>query len=149
MVKHSSRNLSGVALDWAVARAEKMQVFVDDEKLGKVVREMGVDGEPVFRPRQDWAFVGGIIVRERIVLIPTKTGWFTSMFNVEDEHGLARPVDIQGDDPLTAVLRCLVFSKLGDVVEIPVELAAVENGAFWYSELPRIGSQAATNLAAS
>lgn len=152
MVKKNSRTLAGVALDWAVARAEKMQVFVDvNDDLVRVVREMGVDDEPVFRPSQDWAFAGEVLARERIVLMPTRTGgWFTSMWGVRDDEGHVREVGIDADDPLTAVLRCLVFSKLGDFVEIPDELADVDKGASWCSVLvPQIGRQSAAKGAAS
>ena len=137
MIKHTSRFLDGVALDWAVARAEKMQVFVDvNDESGKVVREMGVDGEPVFRPRQDWAFVGGIIVRERIVLIPSVRGWFATSHHVKKKYS-QDTVEAMGDDPLTSVLRCLVRIKLGNVVEIPVELAGIENCFYQYCDFPR------------
>jgi hypothetical protein len=85
--------LTGAALDWAVAMA-----------IG--------DYTPVRVPTYstDWAHGGVIIERERITVIAMPNGsWATST----PLHTFHQPT------PLIAAMRCYVASKLGDNVELP------------------------------
>jgi hypothetical protein len=73
----------------------------------------------------DWAQGGPIIEREKIAVLPDEFsfGWEarTCHFDGEDE-------DVsKGETPLIAAMRCYVASKLGDEVEIPVELTKGES----------------------
>ena len=104
--------LTGAALDWAVAKCEGNdgKWYVSDKDV--------VD----FTPSTDWAQGGPIIERECINLTyrhPSFTGLWTA-FNDEwddDKNGVNC-----GDTPLIAAMRCYVASKLGDEVEIPDEV---------------------------
>jgi hypothetical protein len=93
--------LTGAALDWAVAECENVYCF---------------DGS--YTPSTDWSRGGPIIEREKIRL---DTTW-----NCEDGFWSARMDTVGGwwlgDTPLMAAMRCYVVSKLGDEVEIPEEL---------------------------
>jgi len=92
--------LSGAALDWAVAKCE-----------GKEPKHH--EGWPMEEPSEystDWAWAGPIIERERITVIAMPNGsWATST----PLHTFHQPT------PLIAAMRCYVASKLGDEVEIP------------------------------
>jgi len=96
--------LTGAALDWAVAMAENWA---------------GADFE--VKPYSiDWAQGGPIIEREGINL---------RMHAGTDKQPIAfvwvnhTPAHRElGDTPLIAAMRCYVASKLGDEVEIPEEL---------------------------
>ena len=113
-------NLTGAALDWAVARCE-----------GGVGKNQLLGAW--YAPSTDWAQGGTIIERERFGV------WFSEA--VHDENGKvlreacwycetscttdngAEPYKCDtGTSPLIAAMRCYVASKLGDEVEIPEEL---------------------------
>ena len=94
--------LTGIALDWAVAKA------IEEYK-------------PVAVPHYstNWAQGGPIIEREKITLVCAPcydTYWVA-------EKGRLDVDCMTGPTPLIAAMRCYVASKLGDDVEIPEELA--------------------------
>jgi hypothetical protein len=93
--------LTGAALDWAVAKCE-----VGAEFIGEI-------DDPHFYST-DWALGGVIIERERIELRDAGgDGWAAD----DNLHATQ-----YGDTPLIAAMRCYVASKLGDEVEVPEEL---------------------------
>jgi hypothetical protein len=102
-----TNELTGAALDWAVAKCEGEDYCAHD----------GVDGIgnafEATRYSTDWSQGGPIIERERINLEPFS--------NINGEQWSA---DGEWDSPtpLVAAMRCYVASKLGDDVEIPNEL---------------------------
>ena len=100
--------LTGAALDWAVAKCEG-NLRWDDDRLCHVT-EHGQD----FEPSTDWTQGGPIIERERIGLRDDGgDGWAADDYINATMHG---------PTPLIAAMRCYVASKLGDDVEIPEEL---------------------------
>lgn len=106
--------LTGAALDWAVAKCEGVEVLVIERQI--------VHPED-YEPSTKWAIGGPIIEREKIGVTPItvtvgddrgKRHWFA---NHEDK------TDFQdGPTPLIAAMRCYVASKLGAEVELPKEL---------------------------
>jgi hypothetical protein len=109
--------LSGVALDWAVAMSLKQSgedytLAVDTDIDGtKRVNYGGMYPEW----STDWAEGGAIIEQEMIKLVPISGAlWEASKHN--------QNVPNDGATPLIAAMRCYVASKLGDEVEIPEEL---------------------------
>jgi hypothetical protein len=98
--------LTGAALDWAVARC--------------VGYRLDLVPEDSYTPSTDWAQGGPIIDREGISLIrQTPDRWVSEYSNGCDRFDHARS---HGPTPLIAAMRCYVASKLGDEVEIPEEL---------------------------
>jgi hypothetical protein len=89
--------LTGAALDWAVAICEPTQCNPDH-----------------YSPSTDWAQGGPIIERERTEFDFKED---TQMFHAYD--GLQSGT---GPTHLIAAMRCYVASQLGDEVEIPKEL---------------------------
>ena len=110
--------LTGAALDWAVAKCEGLW-FAED--MGLLV-----GGDGYYSPSSKWAQGGPIIERERMGV------WFSDAvieadgtvnrdkcYYAEDKNG----DHVQtGVTPLIAAMRCYVASKLGDEVELPKEL---------------------------
>ena len=92
--------LTGAALDWAVAVCEKNWTFEPD----------GCDSYST-----DWAQGGPLIERNLITIFRHDEEWFA-------HSQLSMPEDFPGDTPLIAAMRCYVASQLGDEVEIPEEL---------------------------
>lgn len=101
--------LTGSALDWAVAKCE------DNGGVWCVS-----DGDVVpFTPSTDWAQGGPIIERERISLGDVGIVNWKASVNKADMYAVTH----YGDTPLIAAMRCYVASKLGDNVDIPHSLA--------------------------
>jgi hypothetical protein len=106
--------LTGTALDWAVARSENLR-DADSMQAPLIFFEGNYSKE--------WDLAGPIIERERIDV------WFEK-FDADDA-GLpiwgASIYDsrkmLYGHTPLIAAMRCYVASKLGDEVEVPDEMA--------------------------
>lgn len=109
--------LTGAALDWAVAKCEG----VDIDKFFDAWVPDPVDPHfsKHFQPSTNWSQGGPIIEREKIGI-----GW---------EHNeticVARVFTppqgmwvVEGPTPLIAAMRCYVGFKLGDDIEIPEEL---------------------------
>jgi hypothetical protein len=113
--------LTGAALDWAVAQCE-----------GISVRYGFDDNCPEYSTT--WAQGGPIIERESIFVLREQSGFkgrrlwaATSGANKaaglnENSIKFYRDAFHFGPTPLIAAMRCFVASKLGDTVEIPAEL---------------------------
>jgi len=96
--------LTGAALDWAVASAKGYSKIA--QTISCEIKDYSTD----------WAQGGPIIEREVICLLPhANGGWVATV------HGVAMPHKT-GETPLIAAMRCYVASKLGDEVDIPEEL---------------------------
>lgn len=112
-MKMQTSDLTGAALDWAVAKCEGIG---EVDKFGGVWVPM--PKEPHFNeaytPSTNWAQGGPIIEREKIELGRTQTEWRAQRYDV---HCVA-----YGPTPLIAAMRCYVASKLGDTVDVPDEL---------------------------
>ena len=114
--------LTGAALDWAVAKCEGATDFWFDTvathwvKLHGEERALRYGWAQSYLPSTDWAQGGPIIEREKLATnFSAKRGcWFAENF-------LETYVE-SGPTPLIAAMRCYVASKLGDEVEIPKEL---------------------------
>ena len=107
-----TNELTGLALDWAVAKCENVVYH----------------GPAWTKFSTDWAQGGPIIEREGITVSRTdqksykgQMPWVAylieHLFEDEYEHEYQH-----GPTPLIAAMRCYVTSKLGDEVDIPEEL---------------------------
>ena len=113
--------LSGAALDWAVAIAEGWQHVTAQDNGGEypwLVKEGKYQNPKHYRPSTNWALGGPIIEREGITIL-----------SVDDYEWCAAIGELYYEDdnqrsptPLIAAMRCYVASKLGDEVQIPAEL---------------------------
>jgi len=115
----NTSELTGAALDWAVAKCRGVGVWYDH--LPRVLRKaQGNEGE--YAPSDDWAQGGPIIEREFIELTTTNRSnaeiW-EAIFPGRGEDAVVQ----YAPTPLIAAMRCYVASKLGDEVEVPDELA--------------------------
>jgi hypothetical protein len=129
-MKIKTSELTGAALDWAVAKCE-----------GKDYNRL--DGScwttDCFNPSTDWAQGGPIIEEAGLGILfdsgsaCRKPSWFatpddqctTSSYegeNFDPAFMVDEAVGVRGPTPLIAAMRCYVASKLGDEVEVPDEL---------------------------
>lgn len=102
-----TNELTGAALDWAVAKCEGLH-------REDTVWEIWASSHQY---STDWALGGSIIEREWIELAVCSDQWGAT---IHLENG---SVYAEGQTPLIAAMRCYVASKLGDDVEVPEELA--------------------------
>ena len=100
--------LTGVALDWAVAECEGVEFTYEDHPAHELI---------CFKYSTDWIQGGPIIEREGINIIQS-VSWLAEM-DADHSGGVIRS---EGPTPLIAAMRCYVASKLGDEVEIPKAL---------------------------
>jgi hypothetical protein len=94
--------LTGAALDWAVAKCEG--TLHDDGTVSDY-----------FQPSVDWEQAGAIIECGGISIVRVSDSiWDAHMSNVNFYES--------GTTPLIAAMRCYVASKMGDDVTVPEEL---------------------------
>lgn len=125
-MKIKTSELTGPALDWAVATAEGAlrplgNVVVEGKRLWIEVACNPFDRENwdvEYTPSTDWAQGGPIIEREGIELkrgLVTPFVWAAFAFRSPRAHCC-------GPTPLIAAMRCFVTFKLGVEVDVPKEL---------------------------
>jgi hypothetical protein len=130
--------LTGAALDWAVAKCDGRDIEFDDPHDPWLTRD-GIADQPLhsYTPSTDWAQGGPILGREGIEVRKGNPLYFPKGNEKGDyyedlwvarktqEHlppGMRGVYEKWGTTPLIAAMRCYVTSKLGDEVEIPEEL---------------------------
>ena len=115
-MKIRTSELTGAALDWAVAKCIGHRVAAN---YGSYIRIYLPDPKQsgytlAFCPSTNWEQGGPIIEREKLDILYE-----------HDLRWVAIPqkgVEYYGPTPLIAAMRCYVASKLGSEVEIPKEL---------------------------
>ena len=107
-MKIKTSELTGAALNWAVAKCEGAPEYLLDKPWRA--------DELLEHYSTDWAQGGPIIEREcmRVEYLHSEQDWVADVKGGFFEQ--------YGDTPLIAAMRCYVASKLGDEVEIPEEL---------------------------
>lgn len=124
-------DLTGPALDWAVAMAEGDKVFrprvgrptdwdkADDRWVVRAqVANVAWFADYTYTPSTDWSQGGPIIEREKLDVMWCGDRWCAYAMTPDKETQL---VD-EGPTPLIAAMRCYVASRLGDTIDIPEEL---------------------------
>jgi hypothetical protein len=112
-MKIKTSELSGIQLDWAVAKAEGL---LDDCNTWLHEASLQDVAEGSYHPSENWELVGVIIEREGICVVVGMTIYDWQAYIGEETD------KISGDTPLIAAARCYVTSKLGEEINIPEEL---------------------------
>lgn len=101
--------LTGAALDWAVAKCKGEQLPTGG---------MYMQTWPMYS--LDWAYAGPIIEREKIGIeqFINRLGQWRASYTTPTKKVLYQ----HGPTMLIAAMRCYVASKLGDEVDVPEEL---------------------------
>lgn len=112
-MKIKTSELTGLALDWAVAKCEgEVKVFAK-----------GRAASMCWSPSTNWSQGGPIIDREKIDLkylgYDSPPYWGALKFSPSKYERRAAI----GPTPLIAAMRCFVAYRLGDEVDVPEELA--------------------------
>jgi hypothetical protein len=111
--------LTGAALDWAVAQCAGIEI------------EIAPDGYSTYHPSRDWAQGGPIIEREGIDIHRVNSVMWSARWWADNSGMVKNPaqrfrhnINMDGPTPLVAAMRCYVASRLGDEVEVPEGLDA-------------------------
>lgn len=134
-MKIKTQDLTGPALDWAVAKAEGDKVFrprvgrptywdkADDRWVVRAqVANVGWFADYTYTPSTNWAQGGPIIEREGISIIPFDDTRWEARCAVAVQRTPARFIERRGPTPLIAAMRCYCSAKLGDEIDVPEEL---------------------------
>jgi hypothetical protein len=118
--------LTGPALDWAVAKCENFARITVWQSGVAVCRSPTYEDETFWDPSTDWSQGGPIIDRERISTWTdyTDCNWTAKLeiFSEKPPRYAPTEVNAYGPTALIAAMRCYVASKLGDEVHIPESL---------------------------
>lgn len=106
--------LTGAALDWAVAKCEGVRIGQPEHiSYALEFRMMHDSGDLAYST--DWAQGGPIIERNLITIFRRDEEWYAY-------SSLSSTMDFHGATPLIAAMRCYVASVLGDEIVLPKEL---------------------------
>ena len=119
-MKIKTSDLVGVSLDWAVAKS--LNTLPKAYLIGENFKNLHADSETRVHYSTNWALGGPIIEREKIAFtcedflnVPNRR-WLANI------HG-SKLIDMEfGPTHLIAAMRCYVASKLGEEVDVPVDL---------------------------
>ena len=131
-MKTKTCKLTGVVLDWAVAKCEGLDLF-ESEGWVYLFESEGWDyyqenGKRVpYRPSTKWEQGGPIIEREGIEVLCNLTLAQAKAFKQANPDWFACRKQRRSDHfhsltPLIAAMRCYVTSKLGTEIDVPEEL---------------------------
>lgn len=127
-MKIKTADLTGAALDWAVAKALGIRTYIGRYEhtltgpciLDADLVDMQTDGEQELKHSRSWAQGGPIIERDGMHVDCLRQGkkpiWEAWPYASGTKHIQ------QGPTPLIAAMRCFVASRLGDEVDVPEEL---------------------------
>jgi hypothetical protein len=122
-VKLKTAELQGETLDWAVAKAEGIELSNGCYNRLLVDGRMSAGQKMLtpYNPSSNWAQGGPIIERERISIEDCQDG--AGLYWEATRIEPPAVSEARGPTPLVAAMRAYVASKLGDEVEVPDELA--------------------------
>lgn len=124
MKRMKTNELTGAALDWAVATSAELTIIQIKGGFPYVPKYPTIGGQR-FSPSTDWSQAGPIIEREQIDTRHVNDDWqvwhaATNGKTRTDGRKVRRVAG--GPTPLIAAMRCFVASRMGDEVEVPKEL---------------------------
>lgn len=123
-MKVKTSELTGAALDWAVAKCEGHDNWAGQNPLQWRDNNEREAVLCAYAPSTDWSQGGPIIERERIKLehIGNRYGW-TARWPTWVRCGDGETIPTEGGPTaLVAAMRCYVNSKMGETAEVPEDL---------------------------
>ena len=127
-MKVKTDDLTGIALDWAVATCENLIMC---DIIARMALQIDFEGNKFYTPSKDWAQGGPIIERELYKVTQNMGGTWSAQikyrapyYSPTYDYDIGKDAyhNAHGKTPLEAAMRCYVVSKLGSEVDIPDEL---------------------------
>ena len=115
-MKTKTQELTGAALDWAVAKCEGFRPFSDGISW---IIDHAETYQPLPKYSTDWSEGGPIIERKGIITGPVNSGRWCA--EIADDIAQVRYLRY-AETPLIAAMRCHVASEMGEEIDIPEEL---------------------------
>lgn len=111
-------DLTGAALDWAVAKAEEIELSLVGAHP-HVVAEGQLMG--AYRPSTDWSQAGPLIEACELTVEPSAWDWrgVCVLWRAQEE---GEDVYFEHTNLLVAAMRAAAYAKLGETVSVPKEL---------------------------
>jgi hypothetical protein len=123
--------LTGAALDWAVAKCESLDCYIEDGVVHLKGQPFDTDWR-YWLPSTDWAQGGPIIEREGIDVHRVNAEMWSAKLWANNSGMAKNPaqwfkhnIQTDGPTPLIAAMRCYVAFILEDEVDVPEELKAI------------------------
>lgn len=119
-MKIKTSELSGAALDWAVAQIAGRKLDTHQGKIGYYVDNWDANVTSKFvqwSPSTDWSQCGPLIERFRIDIITERESMVAAYANDTEYQPLTS--DMYGESVLIAACRAIVAAKLGYDVDVP------------------------------
>lgn len=120
-MKIKTNELTGAALDWAVAKAAGI---VEDGEFD-TTRSIRFILDGYYTPSTNWAQAGPLIETAGITVVCwAKPGQWEAQSTARLWMQINGPTSVmfKGPTALIAAMRCYVASKLGDEIDLPEEL---------------------------
>jgi len=130
-MKVNTSDLTGAALDWAVAVVDERReprieyAYMDKKPFISVYIQCDLSGDTEYRgpydPHKNWAIAGPIIEREWLDVTPWPNESAEDLRWQCSQHD---NIDCTyfGPTPLIAAMRCFVAAEFGSEIDIPEEL---------------------------
>jgi len=116
-----TKQLTGAALDWAVAQCEGIELYGAADFKEQRLHVADIGGNYLYRWSQNWAQGGPIIEREQLTVQCDETGEWAAYVREFMFGGSPDGWSI-GPTPLVAAMRCFVRTHKGDTVDVPQEV---------------------------
>lgn len=123
LIEVKAADLASHALDWAVAQAEGLEVFLVGPQYGVPWRAFwkkrgqALVRDVLYNPHENWTLAGPLIDKH----YPTFS-FSDGLIRAEVIVASGEPFSAIGPDYLVAACRAIVAAKLGDTVQVPKEL---------------------------
>jgi hypothetical protein len=135
-MKIATTKLIGPSLDWAVAKAAGINVWLADGVLVDGLPMVCADnaGDMHWQPSDSWAQGGPLLEKYNVWLSPPVEdqgsdepyGWDADIYEADGSEGAGFQVAVGCPTALIAACRAIVAHKLGDSVDVPAELQVQE-----------------------
>ncbi|ODB36355.1 DUF2591 domain-containing protein [Pseudomonas mosselii] len=125
LIQVNTADLIGHALDWAVAKAEGLEVFLVGPQYNvpwRVFwkkRGQALEWDVLYNPHEDWTLGGPLIEKHVRLIEASASGEVTAVVwcPVAEREG-----EGWGETILGSSMLAIVAAKLGDTVQVPKEL---------------------------
>lgn len=119
-VEVSTQELSGAALDWAVAKSDGRDPKVYFTGIPQYTFiYLGDAATCKFDPTSNWIWLSDLIKRYRIELSPLYVGDWRAHVMADDEP---QTPEVEASTAELAICRAVVEARLGEIVSVPKEL---------------------------